>query len=79
MGEDILMNAMPPQPTEPETFRAQANREELAGAVEDSSRGRYERLVKNKGENVVVGVQHGVCGGCTGGDGNGGCWLHSNS
>jgi len=41
-----------------------ANREELAGAVDDGSRSRYERLVKNKGENVVVGVQHGVCGGC---------------
>src|SRR2546421_2160865 len=41
-----------------------ANREELAGAVDDSARGRYERLVKNKGENVVVGIQHGVCGGC---------------
>jgi len=41
-----------------------ANREELAAAVDDSARGRYERLVKNKGENVVVGIQHGVCGGC---------------
>jgi uncharacterized protein len=40
------------------------NREELAGAVDDVSRGRYERLFKSKGENVVVGVQHGVCGGC---------------
>jgi predicted nucleic acid-binding Zn-ribbon protein len=41
-----------------------ANREELAAAVDETSRGRYERLLKNKGENVVVGVQHGVCGGC---------------
>ena len=41
-----------------------ANREELAAAVEDSARSRYERLMKSKGENVVVGVQHGVCGGC---------------
>jgi predicted nucleic acid-binding Zn-ribbon protein len=40
------------------------NREELAAAVDETSRGRYERLFKNKGENVVVGVQHGVCGGC---------------
>jgi predicted nucleic acid-binding Zn-ribbon protein len=40
------------------------NREELAAAVDDTSRGRYERLVRNKGETVVVGVQHGVCGGC---------------
>lgn len=40
------------------------NREELAGAVDESARARYERLVRNKGESVVVGVQHGVCGGC---------------
>ena len=40
------------------------NREELAAAVDSGVRDRYERLVKSKGENVVVGVQHGVCGGC---------------
>jgi len=42
----------------------QANREELAGAVDEGVRQRYERLVKNKGQSVVVGIQHGVCGGC---------------
>jgi predicted nucleic acid-binding Zn-ribbon protein len=42
----------------------QSNREELAAAVDEGTRSRYERLVKSKGENVVVGVQHGVCGGC---------------
>jgi predicted nucleic acid-binding Zn-ribbon protein len=42
----------------------EANREELAAAVDESARSRYERLVRSKGENVVVGVQHGVCGGC---------------
>lgn len=41
-----------------------ANREELAAAVDESARSRYERLLKQKGENVVVGIQHGVCGGC---------------
>lgn len=41
-----------------------ANREQLASAVDDSARGRYERLMKSKGGNVIVGVQHGVCGGC---------------
>lgn len=40
------------------------DRETLAAAVEESARGRYERLFRSKGENVVVGVQHGVCGGC---------------
>jgi len=47
-----------------ELAELETNREELAAAVDDGARGRYERLVKNKGENVVVGVQHGVCGGC---------------
>src|SRR6266446_4101537 len=47
-----------------ELAELQTNREELASAVDERSRARYERLVKNKGENVVVGVQHGVCGGC---------------
>ena len=42
----------------------QSNREELSSAVDESVRARYERLVKNKGENVLVGVNHGVCGGC---------------
>ncbi|MEO7298021.1 MAG: C4-type zinc ribbon domain-containing protein [Verrucomicrobiota bacterium] len=40
------------------------NRETLAEAVEEGARARYDRLVKNKGGNVVVGIQHGVCGGC---------------
>jgi hypothetical protein len=47
-----------------ELAELETNREELASAVDGTARGRYERLVKNKGENVVVGVQHGVCGGC---------------
>src|SRR5580765_8365125 len=42
----------------------ESNREELANAVDAVARARYERLFKNKGENVVVGVNHGVCGGC---------------
>ena len=41
-----------------------SNREVLAEAVEPGARGKYERLLKSKGEHVVVGVQRGVCGGC---------------
>lgn len=41
-----------------------SNREALATAVDEEARARYERLLKNKGGNVVVGIQHGVCGGC---------------
>ena len=40
------------------------NREELASVVDESTRSKYERLFKQKGRNVVVGIQHGVCGGC---------------
>ena len=41
-----------------------ANRQELAAAVGEHARAHYERLVRSKGEKVVVGVEHGVCGGC---------------
>lgn len=47
-----------------ELAELESNREELAAAVDENIRARYERLVRSKGENVVVGVQHGVCGGC---------------
>jgi hypothetical protein len=47
-----------------ELAELESNREELSSAVDETIRGKYERLVKNKGENVVVGIQHGVCGGC---------------
>jgi hypothetical protein len=42
----------------------QQGRAELASAVDESARNRYERLLKGKGDNVVVGIEHGVCGGC---------------
>lgn len=42
----------------------ESNRAALAAAVDDSVRTRYERLFKSKGGSVVVGVDHGVCGGC---------------
>jgi len=47
-----------------ELAELETNREDLAAAVDESARARYERLLRSKGENVVVGVQHGVCGGC---------------
>ncbi len=47
-----------------ELAELEANRQELAAVVDETARARYERLLKSKGENVVVGVQHGVCGGC---------------
>ena len=47
-----------------ELAELQAGRTALAAAVEESTRGRYERLLKNKGESVVVGIEHSACGGC---------------
>jgi hypothetical protein len=42
----------------------ESNRGALAARIDEVSLGRYERLLRSKGENVVVGIQHGVCGGC---------------
>ena len=42
----------------------QSGRAELASAVDESTRNRYERLLKSKGGTAVVGIEHGVCGGC---------------
>jgi predicted nucleic acid-binding Zn-ribbon protein len=42
----------------------ESNRVELAGAVDESTRTRYERLFKGKGNNVIVGISHHSCGGC---------------
>jgi predicted nucleic acid-binding Zn-ribbon protein len=36
----------------------------LTTGLEDSILSKYERLLRNKGDSVVVGIQHGVCGGC---------------
>ena len=47
-----------------ELVELERDREQLAMAVDESARLRYERLTKSKGDNVVVGVEHGVCGGC---------------
>ncbi len=47
-----------------ELAELQAGRAELASVVDATGRARYERLLKSKGDNVVVGVDHGACGGC---------------
>jgi predicted nucleic acid-binding Zn-ribbon protein len=47
-----------------ELAELQAGRIALAGAVDDSTLARYERLFKHKGEHVVVGIEHSACGGC---------------
>ncbi len=47
-----------------ELAQLKTNREELAAAVDEIARSRYERLIKTRGDNIVVGIEHGVCGGC---------------
>jgi predicted nucleic acid-binding Zn-ribbon protein len=47
-----------------ELAELQTGRTELAAAVEETARARYERLFINRGDNVIVGVNNGVCGGC---------------
>jgi uncharacterized protein len=42
----------------------ESNRNELTADVDERSLSRYERLLHNKGDSVVVGIEHGVCGGC---------------
>ncbi|MEY4386026.1 MAG: hypothetical protein RLY20_1309 [Verrucomicrobiota bacterium] len=47
-----------------ELAELESNRGELASAVDEAVLARYERTMKNRGDNVVVGIEHGVCGGC---------------
>jgi hypothetical protein len=42
----------------------EGSRDQMKNAVDAQVLHRYERLFKLKGGNVVVGIQHGVCGGC---------------
>jgi len=47
-----------------ELVELETNRGQLKDGVEESVLKKYERLLQYKGDNVVVGIQHGVCGGC---------------
>jgi len=47
-----------------ELAELESNREQVKSAVDGHALQRYERLLKMKGGSVVVGIQHGVCGGC---------------
>jgi uncharacterized protein len=47
-----------------EMTELEATRDQLTGGLEDTILKRYERLLRQKGDSVVVGIQHGVCGGC---------------
>lgn len=47
-----------------ELAELQNGRAELSNTVDESTRHRYERLLKSKGDNAVAGVEHSACGGC---------------
>jgi hypothetical protein len=47
-----------------ELSELESNRDQLTAEIEDRTLRQYERLLRGKGDNVVVGIQHGVCGGC---------------
>ena len=64
MEEQVAQLGQREKNLQKELEKLQVNRSELAAAVDEVVVGRYERLLRNKGENVVVGIQHGVCGGC---------------
>ena len=64
MEEQLAQLGEREQNLEKELVELTSNREELSAAVDEAARARYDRLVRNKGESAVVGVQHGVCGGC---------------
>lgn len=39
-------------------------RERLAGEIDNQVMSQYERVLRLRGENVVMGVEHSACGGC---------------
>jgi predicted nucleic acid-binding Zn-ribbon protein len=47
-----------------ELAEMETSRNDLTSGLDESILGRYMRLQKQKGDNIVVGIQHGVCGGC---------------
>jgi uncharacterized protein len=42
----------------------ESNRHELTAGIDDRPLRHYERLLHHKGDSMVVGIEHGVCGGC---------------
>jgi uncharacterized protein len=47
-----------------ELGQLEAERAQLAAAVDEGVRTRYERLLNHRGNSVVVPIERGVCGGC---------------
>jgi predicted nucleic acid-binding Zn-ribbon protein len=47
-----------------ELAQLEGNRDQIKIGVDEQILHRYERLLKMKGGSVIVGIEHGVCGGC---------------
>ena len=47
-----------------ELAELESNRDQLTAGLDESILKRYAKLLRSKGDSVVVGIQHGVCGGC---------------
>jgi len=41
-----------------------SNRDSLSAGVDGTVLNRYERIMNTRGDNVIVDIEHGVCGGC---------------
>lgn len=52
------------QNLERELAELSSNRDALAAAVDGSVLNRYERIMNTRGDNVIVDIERGVCGGC---------------
>ncbi|HVY71813.1 MAG TPA: C4-type zinc ribbon domain-containing protein, partial [Verrucomicrobiae bacterium] len=64
VDQQIAALASREQALQKELTGLQEGRTTLLEAVEEGTRNRYERLLKNKGDKVIVGIEHSVCGGC---------------
>jgi predicted nucleic acid-binding Zn-ribbon protein len=65
MSEGQLQNlAAREQNLRQELTELESNRNQLTAEIDERPLRHYERLLRNKGDNVVVGIEHGVCGGC---------------
>jgi predicted nucleic acid-binding Zn-ribbon protein len=42
----------------------ESNRDVLAAGLDEPVMAKYNRLLKQRGDNIIVGIGHGVCGGC---------------
>jgi predicted nucleic acid-binding Zn-ribbon protein len=47
-----------------ELAELESNRTQLTDGIDSNTLYRYDRLLRSKGDNAVVGIEHGVCGGC---------------